>query len=151
MTITIGGNDVFSPVVDVCILVPVRSVHDDADTLAVFETNLVTILGSLREAAGPDTTIVVTAYANPLIGQQLPFGAVRRSGRCGSQGGPPPGGTLPAGLNARHPRRWQIGSRFASLTRSAGSARAASPTDCLHPDQSGYDIYTGIFADTILG
>ena len=56
------------------------------------------ILGRLRATAGPDTTIVATAYASPLIGQGCPLApfaargnVVLPGGICRGPPGPAPG------------------------------------------------------------
>jgi hypothetical protein len=66
------------------------------------------------------------------------------------EGGPLPGGaTLPAGLNTI---TRAVADQYHVLVADAFDALGPADFtgDCLHPDQSGYGIYTGIFADTIL-
>jgi lysophospholipase L1-like esterase len=151
ITITIGGNDVFGPVVNACIPVPgPQCASTVTGSLAQFEVNLVTILSALRAAAGPDTTIVVTASANPLTGQGCPLAPFAGLADVVLEGGPLIGRTLPAGLNTI---TQVVADRFQVLVADAfGQLRPTDFTaDCLHPDQSGYNAYTDIFADTILG
>lgn len=151
VTVTIGGNDVFAPVVAACIPLPGPQCGPTInDTLSDFQTNRGIILSGLRAAAGPETTIVATAYANPLIGQGCPLAPFASLGDVVLQGGPLPGGTtLPAGLNTiTHAVANQYNVLVADAFGMLGPADFTG--DCLHPDQSGYDIYTGIFADTIL-
>src|SRR5688572_20055867 len=67
ITITIGGNDVFTPVIAAC--AGGFSATCQATVAAQFaqvSTNYATILEQLREAAGPETTIAVMTYYNPL-------------------------------------------------------------------------------------
>jgi lysophospholipase L1-like esterase len=153
VTVTIGGNDVFAPIVQACIPEPgPQCAQIITGTLTFFQANLTIILGGLREAAGPGTTIVAMAYANPLIGQGCGLAPFAPLGDVVLQGGPVPGeagATLQAGLNTiTH----AVADRYHVLVADAfGRLGPADFTsDCLHPDQSGYDIYTGIFADTIL-
>ena len=151
ITITIGGNDVFGPVVNACIPVPgPQCASTVTGSLAQFEANLVTILSALRDAAGPDTTIVVTAYANPLIGQGCRLAPFAGLADVVLEGGPLFGGTLQAGLNTI---TQAVADRFQVLVADAFGRLGPTDftADCLHPDQSGYNIYTDIFADTILG
>lgn len=150
VTVTIGGNDVFTPVVDACLPEPkAECAATITGTLTAFQNNLAIILGSLRAASGPDTTIVATAYANPLIGQGCPLATFAALGDVVLQDGPLLGAALPAGLNTiTH----AVASQYQVLVADAFGR--LGPTDftgdCLHPDQSGYDIYTSIFADTVL-
>ena len=150
VTVTIGGNDVFGPVVNTCIPVPGPQCGATiSGSLAVFQLNLDTILGALREAAGPDTTIVATAYANPLIGRGCGLAPFAGLGDVVLEGGPLLGGPLQAGLNTITEA---VADRYQVLIAD-GFGRLGTDDftgDCLHPDQSGYDIYTGIFADAIL-
>lgn len=150
VTVTIGGNDVFGPVVNACIPVPGPQCGATiTGSLAAFQINLDIILGALREAAGPDTTIVATAYANPLIGRGCGLAPFSGLGDVVLEGGPLLGGTLPAGLNTITEA---VADRYRVLVAD-GFGRLGTDDftgDCLHPDQSGYNIYTGIFADAIL-
>lgn len=67
ITLTIGGNDLFDTVVPACFAkVSSHCLNTVAVQLDVVNTNYATILGQLREAAGPDTTIAVMTYYNPL-------------------------------------------------------------------------------------
>ena len=71
VTITIGGNDIFTPIITNCFAdpIPPRSptcVATIDRVLDSYEANLDRILRDLREAAGRHTTIVVTRYDNPL-------------------------------------------------------------------------------------
>jgi lysophospholipase L1-like esterase len=151
VTVTIGGNDVFAPVVAACIPQPQpQCAGTITGTLSVFHDNLTVILGRLRAAAGPDATIVATAYANPLIGQGCPLAPFAALGNAVLQGGPLPGGaTLSAGLNTITEA---VAAQYHVLVADGFDrlGPADFTGDCLHPDQSGYDIYTGIFTDTIL-
>jgi lysophospholipase L1-like esterase len=67
VTVTIGGNDVFGPVVAACAGgVTPQCAATVASVFGAFQTNITEILGSLRAAAGADTDIVATAYDNPV-------------------------------------------------------------------------------------
>ena len=68
VTVTIGGNDVFGPVVKRAFRFPDPIRGDQRESLAAFQVNLdypPRVAGGRR----PDTTFVATAYANPLIGR----------------------------------------------------------------------------------
>jgi len=150
ITITIGGNDVFIPVLAACTPLPGPQCESTVTgQLTTFATNLVTILSTLRTAAGPDTTIVVTAYANPLIGNGCGLEEFVNLANVVLEGGSLFGVTLPAGLNTI---TRAVADRYQVLVADAFGRLGEDDfiDDCLHPNESGYDIYTTIFADTIL-
>jgi lysophospholipase L1-like esterase len=94
ITIDIGGNDVFGPALSACALPQEPSCLAAIQAaLTQVATNYQTILSALRAAAGPDTTIAVMAYYNPLPACQL--SALTPLADLVLEGG----GPLPAGLN----------------------------------------------------
>jgi lysophospholipase L1-like esterase len=67
ITVTIGGNDLFEPVVGNCTGGPSPScVQVIQNVFTTYVANLGLILGTLRSVAGPDAAIVITTYDNPL-------------------------------------------------------------------------------------
>jgi lysophospholipase L1-like esterase len=144
ITIDIGGNDIQALLRPVCVNNP-----GGADCLAAIQagltqvaTNYPIMLSKLQAAAGPDTTIAVMTYYNPLPGCSLealaPLADVVLEG----------GGQLPAGLN--------------DIIRSQAAAHGAVVAetgplideedlvgDCLHPDNSGHDDIADAFAAVI--
>jgi lysophospholipase L1-like esterase len=146
VTITIGGNDVFQPVVDACIPAPgpecARTIQR---TLTGYATNLTQILAQLRAAAGPDTTIVTTAYYNPLAACFLADFAPLADTVL--EGGP----LLPSGLNDIT-REVSAGfdARVADAYGQLELTDYVGGQDCLHPDASGHLRLAEIFADVIL-
>lgn len=150
VTLTIGGNDVFRPVVQACLPADSTSCLDAVEgALSAYADNLDTVLGRLRGAADPDTVIVATAYANALPG--CPLQDAVDLGNLVLEGGERPGvGAVPSGLNditrdvaARHDVR--VAEAFGRL----GPEELAG--DCLHPNQAGHDVYAEVFADVVLG
>jgi lysophospholipase L1-like esterase len=145
ITIDIGGND-FEALLTACVNNP-----DDPGCLTAIQkalgevaANYPAILSALRAAAGPDTTIAVMTYYNPLPACQLaplaPFADRVLEG----------GGPLPAGLNdiirsaaAAH------GAVVAETAPLIGVEDLVGGTDCLHPDNSGHDDIAGAFAAVI--
>jgi lysophospholipase L1-like esterase len=147
ITIDIGGNDLnFRELLKVC----VPDTADPACVLAIqtaltqVATNYPIILSALRQAAGPDTTIAVMTYYNPLPACDLKdfagFADLVLEG----------GGPVRVGLN--------------DIIRSAAAASGAvvaetapvidvedlvGGTDCLHPDNSGHDDIADAFAAVI--
>ena len=148
ITLTIGGNDVFGPVVAACAEgVTPQCQQTVVSVFGSYQTNLTQILGGLREAAGPDTDIVTTAYDNP-----LPYCALSALAPVASlvlEGGP----GLPAGLN--------------DVTRSVAAAYdvdvaetfgvldpaewivSATGGDCLHPNGDGHEKVKDAFLDAL--
>lgn len=142
VTVDIGGNDVFA-------LIPVCSggftpacITAVTNTLGTFSTNFDSILGDLRSAAGPDTTIIVMTFDNPLpscfLASLAPVADIVLEG----------GGPLPAGLNdliraiaATHDA--EVADMFGKL----GAGDWVGGLDCLHPNDSGYEIIAEEFAE----
>jgi lysophospholipase L1-like esterase len=141
ITIDIGGND-FEALLTVCVEDPQSSDCQIAigDALAEVATNYPIMLSALRAAAGPDTTIAVMTYYNPLPGCHLaplaPFADQVLEG----------GGPVPVGLNdiirsaaAAH------GAVVAETAPVIGVEDLVGGTDCLHPDNSGHEHIAGAF------
>lgn len=68
ITLDIGGSDAFGPIIQACSGDPQASgcATTISTVLGVVSTNYRTILSELREAAGPEATIGVMTYYNPL-------------------------------------------------------------------------------------
>lgn len=146
ITLDIGGNDVF-PLVGVCAagFTPTCASAISA-TFGTFTANFSSILGQLRAAAGPDTTIVVMTYYNALVNPGCPFNALAPLGDVVLEGQPALG--VPAGLNdiIRAVAAWQ-GALVAETFGRLGPADLQP--DCLHPDDSGYAIIAQAFVDAL--
>lgn len=144
VTITIGGNDVFGPVVAACVPTPGPACGSTvAERLQLVASNLSTILFQLRAAGGPEVTIVTTAYYNSLPACVLaPFAAL---GDVVLEGGSLPGlPALPGGLN--DVTRSVTGSYGGLVADAYGRVGAADLVpDCLHPNASGHRIIASIF------
>ncbi len=134
VTLDIGGNDMFA-VVPVCSDGPtLECVTAIGSALATFSANFDFILGELRSAAGPNTTIVVMTYYNPLVNPDCQFNQLAFLGNVILEGDVP---GLPAGLND------QIRSIAASHdAKVAETFGMLGPTDvqpdCRHANDSGY-------------
>jgi lysophospholipase L1-like esterase len=146
ITIDIGGND-FEALLTAC-------VDDPADpaclvaiqtALAEVARNYPIILSELRAAAGPDTTIAVMTYYNPLPACHLaalaPFADLVLEG-----GGPVP---LAGGLNdiirSQAAVYDAVVAETGPLSRLIGVDDLVGGTDCLHPDNSGHDKIADAF------
>lgn len=156
VTLTIGGNDVFNPVVAACGDDPTAPgcTRAIATRLAQVDRNLSQILEALARAAGPDTTIAVMTYYNPLEACNL--APLERLADLVLEGGTLHGVMLQAGLND------VIRGAAAAADGVDGTDVVVAETfglldtqdlvggsDCLHPDDSGYDILTDRFAEAV--
>ena len=144
ITVTIGGNDVFGPVLAACVLTA-RPVGCQATTdarLALVRTNLTDILTALTAAAGRDTEVVVTTYYNP-IGSCFVTGinpAAPAIADVVLEGGSFGGFlTLEDGLNdVIRDAAAASGAQVAELDGELTAAQYVGGADCLHPNASGH-------------
>jgi lysophospholipase L1-like esterase len=144
VTVTIGGNDVFGPAQQACFLTatPVGCQATLETALAGVEERLTTILGTLVDAAGRDTEVVVTTYYNPIgscfLSQRNP--AAPRIADVGLEGGSLPGVlTLAAGLNdVIRQVAASTGAQVAELYGELGPDQYVGGQDCLHPNPAGH-------------
>jgi lysophospholipase L1-like esterase len=149
ITLTIGGNDVFGPVVAACAAgVTLQCQQTVAAVFESYQTNLTQILGGLREAAGPDTDIVTTAYDNP-----LPYCALSALAPVASlvlEGGP----GLPAGLNditrgVAAAYDVDVAETFDLLAPEDWPVNEDGSGDCLHPNGDGHEKVKDAFLDAL--
>lgn len=142
VTLDIGGNDMFA-VVPACMGGPTPECTQAIGmAFATISANLDFILSELRAAAGPDTTIIVMTYYNPLVNAGCPLSPHASLGDALLEGNPALG--LPNGLNdliraiaASH------GAGVADVFGLLGSADV-NP-DCRHAGDSGYQIIADEF------
>ena len=151
VTIDVGGNDVFGPIVSACLGgSPSTCPSAVQASFASFAANYAVILAALRAAAGPDTVIITMTYYNP-----LPYcfiGANPAAGPFGDwvlEGGTLPGiGTLPTGLNDLITAiSRQNGARVADTFGELGAGDFVGGSDCLHPNLSGHTKIAAVFAE----
>jgi len=153
VTVTIGGNDLFGPVVTACIAPVPPDAAGCASTISqVFrtvDTNLRVILGELRWTAGPDTDIVVMTYYNPLPGCFLaPFSALAD---VVLEGGSVPG-LPPLAVGFNDVIRGVAAEKDVLVADTYGTLSTedlVGGADCLHPDASGHAIIADAFAETL--
>lgn len=145
ITITIGGNDVFAPVIEDCAggFSPTCAQTVTAQFTQV-STNYATILSSLRAAAGPDTTIAVMTYYNPLPNPGCRFTALTSLGTLVLEGG----GPLAFGLNDIIRQQSET---FGAVVVETGGIVAPTEVqpDCLHPNTTGHADITQAFFDAV--
>lgn len=142
VSITIGGNDVFRPVIAAC-----GGGVDDAcvttieTSFASYQANLGTILGTLR-AAAPHAEIAIMTYYNPLgscvLADLAPLADAVLEG----------GNGLPAGLNdiIRGVAGAVGGVTVVETYGLLGDSDFVGGEDCLHPDDSGHRKIARAFA-----
>ena len=146
VTVTIGGNDVFLPVIRSCS----RSVEDPAcaqavrDSLRRVEAGVDELLGTLSSAVGPGTTVAVMTYYDPLpscrLAELQPLAEQVLEGT----------GTEP-GLNDV----LRVGAADHGALVVETADRLLPPgdfvggLDCLHPSTSGHARIAQAFADTV--
>lgn len=144
IAITIGGNDVFRPVLEACAGgVTPGCVNTIQTRFANYQANLAVILGTLR-AAAPNAEIAVMTYYNPLVSCEFaplaPLGDIVLEG----------GGPLPGGLNDII--RGVAAATAVTVVETYGLLEAndyVGGTDCLHPDNSGHKKIARAFARSI--
>lgn len=146
VTVTIGGNDVFTPIVQACIATaaPAGCQATVDAALAGVQQRLTASLGPLVATAGRDTEVVVTTYYNP-IGSCFLTGinpAAPAIADVVLEGGTIPGVlTLAAGLN--DVIRAVAGATGAQVTDLYGALTAGQYVggrDCLHPNPAGHRV-----------
>lgn len=134
ITVTIGGNDLFRPVIEAC----GEGVTEDCENTiqALFfnyQANLGQILGTLK-AVAPNAEIAIMTYANPLgscdLAHLAPLADIVLEG----------GGPLPGGLNdiIRGVAGAVGGVTVVDMYGALGLKDFVGGEDCLHPDDSGH-------------
>ena len=134
VTITIGGNDLFEPVLLACGAgVTPKCVETITHVFATYQGNLAFILGTLREAA-PEAEIAIMTYYNPLeachLSDLAPLADLVLEGVPGES----------AGLNdiIRGVAASVGGITVAETYGLLGDKDFVGGDDCLHPDDSGH-------------
>ncbi|HSK26116.1 MAG TPA: SGNH/GDSL hydrolase family protein, partial [Jiangellales bacterium] len=153
VTVTIGGNDLFQPVVGACVQAsppdPTRCAGTIQQVFTTAGKNLADILGSLREAAGPGTEIVLMTYYNPLpacvLAPSAPLADVVL------EGGALPGLTpLALGFNdLLRAQATRYGVLVADTYGRLDTGDLVGGSDCLHPDASGHAVIADVFAEAL--
>lgn len=148
-TATIGGNDILQPVLEACS----GGINDScrqtvAKEFGEYQTNLTQILGALREAAGADANIVVTAYDNPIPTCFLGAQGLGPLGAAILEGDDALG--LPAGLNDI--TRGVAGAFDVKVAETFGDLEPSDwlgGQDCLHPNGPGHEKVKDAFLEAL--
>jgi len=144
VTLTVGGNDVFGPITSACLGgTPAQCGAAIQTAFAAFGVNYRTILGALRDAAGPDAPIMTMTYYNPLpfcvIGQRLGSEVAQDFGDWVLRGGTFQQMPLPVGFNGLIRQISQTyGAQVADTFGALGAGDFVGGADCLHPNASGH-------------
>jgi lysophospholipase L1-like esterase len=143
ITLTIGGNDVFTPVVGACLLDPTptdcQQVVDTA--LGAAEAGITGVLRELVDVAGRRAEVVVTTYYNPIAQCSLAANpAAVRVADAVLEGGALPGlVAVGDGLNDRIRRAAATaGAQVTDLYGALGPGQFVGGPDCLHPNAAGH-------------
>lgn len=146
VTVTIGGNDLFEPVVRACAQAPESTTCADvvAATLRQAEDGVDEVLRQLAGAAGADTTLALMTYYDPLPACRLaPLQPLAQLVLEGDQTRP--------GLNDVLRER---AAEHGVTVVDAGPALSAPEDfvggdDCLHPSSQGHARIAAAFFDAV--
>lgn len=152
ITVSIGGNDVFNPIVAACVpggLTP-GCVGTILGELGVYQADLTSLLSSLRTAAGPNTRIVLGTYDNAIVGScpiaAAPGGTQLGAGVLEGFGAAPLANGLHDVMRAVAPAFGvEIAEVFGDLDPNADWTG-----DCLHPNDAGHQKVADAFADVLV-
>jgi lysophospholipase L1-like esterase len=152
ITVSIGGNDVVNPIILACLggLVP-SCVSTIESEFAAYRADLDQALSALREAAGPDTRIVLNTYDNGVgqcfLTQINP--AAPLLGDIVLENQP---AVIPSGQGLHDIMRDVAADydvEIAEVYGDLGPADWVGGSDCLHPDDSGYVKVAAAFAEVL--
>jgi lysophospholipase L1-like esterase len=139
VTLHIGGNDVTNPIIQACVLGQGDCQATIAASFQAYAVDLDHILAALREAAGPDTPIVLGTYDNPIPTCQLSS---------------PTNDVLGAQVLAElHALMAAVAAPYdVTIADVSGQLEAddwVGGQDCLHPVASGYTKVADAFVDAL--
>ena len=150
VTLHVGGNDVSGPIQDACFTgTPEECVFTILTEMAEFDADLRDVVAPLREAAGPDTPIVLGTYDNPVpycflapVPGAIELGALILEGS--------PDGFIPGIHDVIRSVAADYDGEVAEVFGQFEGADFVGGQDCLHPSATGHDKVTGAFS-SILG
>ena len=155
ISVTIGGNDIFNPVVGACVLdttpTDCQAVVDAA--LAAAAVGVTDILRQLTAAAGRHTEVIITTYYNPLgscfLSQLNP--AAVAIGDVVLEGGTFAGLVhVTEGLNDRiREAAAASGAQVAELYGALTGGQFVGGRDCLHPNLAGHTTIARVVYDAL--
>lgn len=148
VTVTVGGNDVFLPVLQACARTPEAPSCASAVRAAItgVDAGVDRLLADLSGAAGQDATVAVMTYYDPLAACRLaplqPLAEQVLEGTAGQDG-------LNDVLRARAAEYGAVVVDTAE--RLAVPADFVGGFDCLHPSASGHAAIAAAFAGAVAG
>ena len=155
ISVTIGGNDIFNPVVGACVLdttpTDCQTVVDAA--LAATGAGVTEIFRRLTAAAGRHAEVIVTTYYNSLgscfLSQVNP--AAVAIGDAVLEGGAVAGLVeVTDGLNDRiRNAAASSGAQVAELYGALSGDQFVGGRDCLHPNLAGHTTIAGVVYDAL--
>lgn len=155
VTLTVGGNDVFGPIIAACVMAnpPTGCQSAIQASFAGFAVRYSAILAQLREAAGPDAQLITMTYFNP-----LPYCAL---GQMNPGVGPfadyvlevvPIAPGSPSGFNGLiRAISAQYGADVADTYGDLGDGDYVGGSDCLHPNADGHVVIATAFQEAFAG
>jgi lysophospholipase L1-like esterase len=146
VTVTIGGNDVFLPVVSACAAAPQDSGCTRAveQALQTADDGVDRVLSALAEAAAPTTTVAVMTYYDPLPACRLaPLQPLAEQVLEGRGDQPGLNGLLRARAAEHGAVVVETGDRLSDPADFVGDR------DCLHPSGRGHERIADAFADVV--
>jgi lysophospholipase L1-like esterase len=155
ISVTIGGNDIFRPAVDACLLTrtPAACQPTIDAILGAVGGNLTGALRQLTATAGRRAEVVITTYYNP-IGSCFLAGlnpAAEQIAEVILEGGTVAGLlTLQAGLNdVIRAAAAASGAQVAELHGMLQPTQFVGGGDCLHPNEAGHTRIAEIVYNTV--
>lgn len=149
ITLHVGGNDVTGPAIAACI----EGFNEGCivtliTEMATLQADLRNVVGQLREAAGPDTIIVLGTYASP-----VPYCYLGGIPGADQLGAVVLEGTPDGSLDGIHDVVRRVAAEYdaevAEVFGHLGDGDFVGGSDCLHPTSAGYDHVTGAFRAAI--
>jgi len=149
VTLHVGGNDVFEPIQLACL----GGITDECLTtflveMATYQADLDNVVSQLRAAAGPDTTIVLGTYDNPVPYCYL--GGIEGAELLGDM---VLEGTEDGALDGLHDVVRSVAAAYdaevAEVFGQLGADDFVGGQDCLHPTDSGHDKVTAAFLSVL--
>lgn len=149
ITLHVGGNDVTGPAINACINgFSETCVVTLITEMAALEVDLRIVVSQLREAAGPDTIIVLGTYDNPVPYCYL--GGIPGAEQLGDL---VLEGTDDGWLDGIHDVVRRVAADYdaevAEVFGQLGDGDFVGGEDCLHPTSTGYDHVTDAFRAAI--
>ena len=152
VTVSIGGNDVTNPIIAACLagITPSCIGVIEAE-FAAYRSDLDQALSALRTAAGPDARIVLGTYDNGIgqcfLTQINPAAPLLADIVLENQPA-----VIPSGQGLHDIMR-DVGADYdveiAEVFGDLGPADWVGGSDCLHPDDSGYEKVAAAFAEVL--